>query len=669
MKTFLKITLLALSISICAITNSYAQEIPYVYDVENTGADFPVPPLPSFDQLPIVKPLTDPFEWSDGSGRDTTFESWSRRRSEIKAEFEHYEIGVKPVRPDTITATYSAGLLTVNVTENGQTITLTSNITLPEGQGPFPAIIGMNSGSGSLPADIFTSRNVATVPFFHNQVVTYGGKSKSDPFYKLYPDLYYVGQYASWAWGISRLVDGLELVQDSLPIDLSHLAISGCSYAGKMALIGGALDERFALVIAQESGGGGAAAWRVSETLTGVESLGNTNFTWFMQSLSQFKGSAIERLPHDHHELMAMVAPRALLVLANPDMVWLADESGYVSTKAAQRVWKTFGVENRFGYVIEGGHSHCVVSNNQRQSVETFVERFLLGDTAVNTNIEIHTYPDVDYQRWTNWWGNGEPEFPSRDWLGTESIWLEAECGTVGSKWTPVKYPIGSNASVVEVVKDAEPVSSAPVNTESVLEFPFTTTRDTTYHFFMRLICAKAEAGEYWIKVDDGDYQKVTGLTTSGLQWKKLLQKELAAGDHLLKVAYSQRGAKIDKFCVSSLKSTPAADAGETAVNICEPQYVSSEIIRRNGFSLNQNFPNPYNGKTLISFEVPTESFVSLKVYDMQGVEIAELAGKQYATGKHVVEFNSGNLPKGMYFFTMNAGGISLSRKMIVSGK
>ena len=87
-------------------------------------------------------------------------------------------------------------------------------------------------------------------------------------------------------------------------------------------------------------------------------------------------------------------------------MVWLADESGYVSTKAAQRVWKTFGIEDRFGYVIEGGHGHCVVSDNQRQSVEAFVERFLLGDTAINTDIEIHTYPDVDYQRWTHWWGN-----------------------------------------------------------------------------------------------------------------------------------------------------------------------------------------------------------------------------------------------------------------------
>ena len=185
----------------------------------------------------------------------------------------------------------------------------------------------------------------------------------------------------------------------------------------------------------------------------------------------------------------------------------------------------------------------------------------------------------------------------------------------------------------------------------------------------MRLICAKAEAGEFWVNVDDGDYQKVTGLTTSGLQWKKLLHKELTPGDHVLKVAYSQRGAKIDKFCISSLKSTPAAEAGEIAVNICEPQYVSSEIIRKNGFSLDQNYPNPYNGTTMISFEVPTVSYVSLKVFDMQGAEVAELAGRDYVTGKHVVEFNSGNLPKGMYFFTMKAGGISLSRKMVVSGK
>jgi len=78
-------------------------------------------------------------------------------------------------------------------------------------------------------------------------------------------------------------------------------------------------------------------AWRVSETLGEVETLGRTSHVWFMEELFLFSND-VNKLPFDHHELMAMVAPRALLCLGNPDYEWLADESGYVSCKAAQRV-------------------------------------------------------------------------------------------------------------------------------------------------------------------------------------------------------------------------------------------------------------------------------------------------------------------------------------------
>jgi hypothetical protein len=62
-------------------------------------------------------------------------------------------------------------------------------------------------------------------------------------------------------------------VQDSLPIILKHIAVTGCSFASKMALFAGAFDERIVLTIAQESGGGGYPVWRVSETLGNVETL------------------------------------------------------------------------------------------------------------------------------------------------------------------------------------------------------------------------------------------------------------------------------------------------------------------------------------------------------------------------------------------------------------
>ena len=230
--------------------------MPLVYDVENTGADWPAPYMSTVNNLPDVARLPDPFEWSDGRGRIENLSDWKYRRNDIKAEIEHYEISTKPDRPDTITASFAGNTLTVNITVNGNTLTLTSTISLPVGDGPFPAVIGMGGGTGSLPSELFISRNIARIPFNFGQVMAWEQDRGNEPINALYPELTYMGAYSAWSWDVSRLIDGLELVQDVLPIDLEHLAVTGCSFAGKMALFAGALDERIALTIPQESGGG-----------------------------------------------------------------------------------------------------------------------------------------------------------------------------------------------------------------------------------------------------------------------------------------------------------------------------------------------------------------------------------------------------------------------------
>ncbi|MDO9040509.1 MAG: hypothetical protein Q7U65_03980, partial [Bacteroidota bacterium] len=285
----IKLSLLMFLLITFVVDRSFAQKIPFVYGVENTGAKFSKPVLPTIEQLPVIEPLTDPFTWSDGKGRSTKFKNWSHRRAEIGAEIQHYEIGKKPNRPDTITASYSGDTLKVHVTENGKSLTLTSKITLPEGKGPFPAVIGIGRGSGSLPPEIFASRGIVLIPFNFVQVMAHSQKRGNEPINQLYPELVSMGAYSAWSWGVSRLIDGLELVSKELPIDLKHLAITGCSFAGKMALFAAAFDERIALTIAQESGGGGAAAWRVSQSLpVKVETLGATSHVWFQESMFQF---------------------------------------------------------------------------------------------------------------------------------------------------------------------------------------------------------------------------------------------------------------------------------------------------------------------------------------------------------------------------------------------
>lgn len=158
-------------------------------------------------------------------------------------------------------------------------------------------------------------------------------------------------------------------------IDVSRIGVSGCSYAGKMALFCGAFDERIALTIAQEPGGGGAAAWRLSHQMDSVECLDKTDYHWFLESQrDNFRGDNVYRLPYDHHEPCAMVCPRALLLLGNPDYKWLADESMRGSAEAARKIWEAFGIGERFDCDIVGGHPHCQLPESQYAIVERFLD-------------------------------------------------------------------------------------------------------------------------------------------------------------------------------------------------------------------------------------------------------------------------------------------------------
>ena len=397
--------------------------IPLVYEVENTGADAS-PIFPKRDEAKKIDPLPDPLEWSDGSGRVTDFSDWAQRRGEIAKEIQHYEIGTKPtVDPSAVKASMDGNTLNVEVTVNGQTLKLSATINYPNnGEAPYALMIG-TSGI-SLPSAVYSSRPIATMTFSESQVNNYSqfgspaGRGNY-AFDKLYPDLKNNGAYSEWAWGLSRLLDGLQqLGPEVTKIDMSRIGVTGCSYAGKMALFCGAFDERVALTIAQEPGGGGAAAWRYSRWLNAqpnaesVEGLDNTDYNWFMQSLRDtYNGKNVSYLPHDHHELAAMVCPRALLMLGNPDYVWLADPSAYVSMNGAMKVWEQFGIEDRVGYSIVAGHGHCSLPQSQYPEVEAYIDKFLLGKEDANTTVRIAPsgYSQIDLDWWIGWWGNSAP--------------------------------------------------------------------------------------------------------------------------------------------------------------------------------------------------------------------------------------------------------------------
>jgi hypothetical protein len=83
-------------------------------------------------------------------------------------------------------------------------------------------------------------------------------------------------------------------------------------------------------------------------------------------------------------------------------------------------------------------------------------------------------------------------------------------------------------------------------------------------------------------------------------------------------------------------------------------------------YTLAQNFPNPFNPRTIIRYSIPTEQFISLKVYDLLGNEVAILVRSKQEAGYHSIEFDASSLSSGVYFYRLLAGGFVASKKLLV---
>jgi photosystem II stability/assembly factor-like uncharacterized protein len=95
-------------------------------------------------------------------------------------------------------------------------------------------------------------------------------------------------------------------------------------------------------------------------------------------------------------------------------------------------------------------------------------------------------------------------------------------------------------------------------------------------------------------------------------------------------------------------------------------QIVEVEIPFVNEFSLSQNYPNPFNPSTVISYQLPIIGFVTLKVYDILGREVATLVNEEKPAGEYEVEFYGSELTSGIYFYQLKAGQYSETRKMVL---
>jgi len=146
------------------------------------------------------------------------------------------------------------------------------------------------------------------------------------------------GTLAAWAWGASRCMDYLVTDRN---VAADKIAVVGHSRAGKTALWAGAEDTRFAMVISNESGAGGAALARrrFGETVARL----NSSFPhWFCTNYNKYSNNEIA-LPVDMHMLLALIAPRALYIDCADEDLWGDPHGSYISLYNAVPVFKLLG--------------------------------------------------------------------------------------------------------------------------------------------------------------------------------------------------------------------------------------------------------------------------------------------------------------------------------------
>lgn len=193
------------------------------------------------------------------------------------------------------------------------------------------------------------------------------------------------GSIGAWSWGLSRVLDYLV---EAERVDASRVAVIGHSRLGKAALWAGAQDARFAMVISNDSGCGGAALYRRCYGERIHHMMKPVGY-WFCANHHQYRLKEHE-LPVDQHMLLALIAPRPLYVASATGDRWADPKGEFLAARHASQVYDLFGkpslsgeampepdqpIHTTLGYHLRTG-SHDVTAYDWRQYL-LFADQFL----------------------------------------------------------------------------------------------------------------------------------------------------------------------------------------------------------------------------------------------------------------------------------------------------
>lgn len=141
-------------------------------------------------------------------------------------------------------------------------------------------------------------------------------------------------------------------------------------------------------------------------------------------------------------------------------------------------------------------------------------------------------------------------------------VWLEAECGTVGSLWNIETDNTASNSKYLTIQSGNNSASSAPVNAAGQLSYTFHVKESGVHYLWFRVMCPNVDGDSFWIKMDNGSfiYWNEIIKSTSWAWAKSTSTYTLTTGDHTLTIGYREDGAKLDKIWVSKISTSPTGE-------------------------------------------------------------------------------------------------------------
>lgn len=302
----------------------------------------------------------------------------------------------------------------MQVEDEGITIDFSADIVLPStGQGPFPAIINVGAKGGfggiSLGESRILEQGVAVIYYNHYELGVEGTpeQSRGQPnpglFYDIYGGRHSAGLLMSWAWGASRIIDVLQESGGDI-IDFERLGVTGCSRNGKGAFTIGVFDERIALTIPQETSTGGVPAYRIVDVLNTERTDHNFyGLNWLSNDFEPFVLNA-DKLPIDTPSLVAMIAPRGLLVLENPHERQMSAPAGHTAVAAGAEVYKALGVEENISYHSDVPNTgHCAYKSEYTDLLVRNIAKFLKHESEDTGDIEVGAGGAGNLSEWIDW--------------------------------------------------------------------------------------------------------------------------------------------------------------------------------------------------------------------------------------------------------------------------